>query len=72
MDSDNAQDRDFTTQVNIKFPFAITNNISGYLQTGGKNQSSIHWDLLANMRDGGEIYADDELIYKDGQFLFLS
>jgi aminopeptidase len=41
-----------------------------YLQTGGKNQSNIHWDLLANMRDGGEIYADDELIYKNGQFIF--
>jgi aminopeptidase len=40
-----------------------------YLQTGGKNNSNIHWDLLANMRDGGEIYADDELIYKGGEFI---
>jgi aminopeptidase len=41
-----------------------------YLQCGGKNQSSIHWDMIAEMRNGGEIYADDELIYKSGQFLF--
>jgi len=28
-----------------------------YLQTGGKNQSPIHWDLITEMRDGGEIWA---------------
>jgi len=33
----------------------------------GKNKSSIHWDLLKDMKDG-EIYADRELIYKDGEF----
>jgi aminopeptidase len=36
-------------------------------KTGGKNQSSIHWDLLKDMRTG-EIYADNELIYKKGKF----
>jgi len=40
-----------------------------YIQTGGKNQSPIHWDLISNMKNGGEIYADEELIYRDGQFL---
>ena len=40
-----------------------------YLQTGGKNQSTIHWDMIANMRDGGEILADGEVIYRDGVFL---
>ncbi len=42
-----------------------------YLQTGGKNQSSIHWDMITDMTKGGEIYADDELIYNNGEFLFL-
>jgi len=37
--------------------------------TGGKNMSSIHWDLLKDMRTG-EIYADNELIYKKGNFRF--
>jgi aminopeptidase len=41
-----------------------------YLQTGGKNQSSIHWDMIANMKNGGEIFADGEKIYESGKFLF--
>lgn len=40
-----------------------------YHQCGGKNDSSIHWDMIADMTNGGEIYADDELIYKNGNFL---
>jgi aminopeptidase len=40
-----------------------------YPETGGKNESPIHWDLLADMKEGGEIYADGELIYKNGTFL---
>ena len=39
-----------------------------YPETGGKNQSSVHWDMLADMRQGGEIYADNQLIYKNGKF----
>ena len=39
-----------------------------YLQSGGKNQSAIHWDMIADMRKGGEIYADGEVIYRDGFF----
>ena len=42
-----------------------------YLQCGGKNQSAIHWDMIGNMTNGGEIYADDEKIYESGKFLFL-
>jgi len=37
-------------------------------KTGGKNQSSIHWDLLKDMRTG-EIHADDELVYEKGKFI---
>ncbi len=42
-----------------------------YKQCGGKNESSIHWDMIANMKDGGEIYADEELIYKNGKFIIF-
>jgi len=38
-------------------------------ETGGKNQSSIHWDFLKDMRTG-QIYADNELIYEKGKFTF--
>jgi aminopeptidase len=37
-------------------------------EIGGKNQSSIHWDLLKDMRTG-EIYADNELVYQKGKFI---
>ncbi|TYB85864.1 MAG: aminopeptidase [Kosmotoga sp.] len=38
-------------------------------ESKGRNQSDIHWDMLCDMRTGGEIYADGELIYKDGKFI---
>lgn len=40
-----------------------------YYQTGGRNDSAVHWDMITDMTQGGEIYADDELMYKDGKFL---
>lgn len=40
-----------------------------YIQSGGKNQSAIHWDMISDMRKGGEILADGEVIYRDGYFL---
>lgn len=42
-----------------------------YLQTGGKNHSPIHWDMITDMRQGGEIWADEEKIYENGFFLAL-
>jgi len=40
-----------------------------YSQTGGKNKSSVHWDMITDMKNGGQIFADDELIYENGEFL---
>lgn len=37
--------------------------------TGGTNASAIHWDLIKDMKAGGQIYADDELFYENGTFL---
>lgn len=42
-----------------------------YLQAGGKNQSAIHWDMIGNMKNGGEIFANGEKIYDSGRFLFV-
>ena len=39
-----------------------------YAETGGKNDSSVHTDLVCDLREGGELYADGELIEKDGRF----
>jgi aminopeptidase len=40
-----------------------------YLQTGGKNESSVHWDMITDMTQGGSIEADGTEIYRNGQFL---
>ena len=40
-----------------------------YPETKGENESTIHWDMLCDMSDGGQIFADGELIYEDGEFL---
>jgi aminopeptidase len=40
-----------------------------YKQCGGMNQSTIHWDMITDMRNGGEIIADGEVIYRDGAFV---
>lgn len=40
-----------------------------YKQTGATNQSAIHWDMITDMTDGGEIYADGEKIYENGKFI---
>jgi aminopeptidase len=40
-----------------------------YPETGGQNKSALHWDLICDLRSGGEVYADGELVYRDGAFL---
>ncbi len=40
-----------------------------YHQCGGKNESTVHWDMITDMRAGGEIWADGEKIYENGYFL---
>ena len=40
-----------------------------YAETGGKNDSSVHTDLVCDLRDGGGLYADGELIQENGRFL---
>ena len=42
---------------------------ASYPETGGKNKSGLHWDLIKNMKNGGKIYADGTLIYENGKFL---
>jgi aminopeptidase len=40
--------------------------------TGGENESGLHWDIVCDLRNGGEVYADGELVYRDGRFLGVS
>lgn len=41
----------------------------GYPETGSKNTSAVHWDMICDMRDDSEIYVDGELFYKNGEFV---
>jgi aminopeptidase len=47
-----------------------------YPETGGKNQSALHWDLSAlywdlicDLRRGGRLSADGDAIMVDGDFV---
>jgi len=42
---------------------------AAYPETGGKNRSGLHWDMVCDLRQGGEIYGDGELFYRNGKFL---
>lgn len=42
---------------------------ASYAETGGKNRSNIHWDIVKDLRKGGEIYLDGELVQKNGKWL---
>ncbi|HET7011089.1 MAG TPA: aminopeptidase [Anaerolineales bacterium] len=68
----NNQIQDFTR--NILFDEKIGGTIhlalgSGYPDTGSHNRSAIHWDMLCDMRQGGEILFDGQTVYRDGRFL---
>ena len=43
---------------------------AGYPETGAKNKSAIHWDMICDMRTDSEILVDGELFYKNGEFVF--
>jgi aminopeptidase len=40
----------------------------GFPEAGGRNESGLHWDMICDMRAGGEIWVDGELFYQNGQF----
>jgi aminopeptidase len=39
-------------------------------QLGGRNRSALHWDLVVDLRKGGELWCDGELVQRDGTWLF--
>jgi aminopeptidase len=42
---------------------------SSFKELGGENDSALHWDMVCDLREEGEVYADGELIWKAGRFL---
>lgn len=57
----------FDEKIGGSFHMALGN---GYPETGSKNKSVIHWDMICDMRADSEILVDGELFYKDGRFVF--
>lgn len=41
---------------------------ASYPETGGKNESAIHVDMVCDLHEG-EIVVDDELLYRNGEFV---
>ena len=39
---------------------------NGFPFIGGKNESAVHWDMVKDLRRGGELYLEGELVQKDG------
>jgi aminopeptidase len=42
---------------------------SGYPETGSSNRSAIHWDLICDLRHGGEVTADGQPVLRDGRYV---
>ncbi|HEY0389748.1 MAG TPA: aminopeptidase [Gaiellales bacterium] len=42
---------------------------AAFPEAGGTNRSSLHWDIVRDLRQGGEVYGDGQLIGRDGAFL---
>ncbi|MGO8673078.1 MAG: aminopeptidase [Capsulimonadaceae bacterium] len=58
----------FDEKIGGTFHLALGNS---YPETGGKNVSSLHWDMICDMRPdagGGAVYADGVVIHENGQW----
>jgi aminopeptidase len=42
---------------------------ASYPETGGINESALHWDMVCDLRQQGEVWVDDVLFLKDGKIL---
>jgi aminopeptidase len=41
---------------------------ASYPETGGENESAVHTDLVCDLRQGGRIEVDGEVLQEDGKF----
>lgn len=40
----------------------------GYPESGSRNQSAVHWDMICDLRADSEILVDGELFFRNGRF----
>jgi aminopeptidase len=43
---------------------------NGFPFLGGNNVSNVHWDMVKDLRQGGQIFCDGELVQENGAWLF--
>ncbi|PLS77813.1 MAG: aminopeptidase [Chloroflexi bacterium] len=43
---------------------------NGFPFIGGKNRSNVHWDMVKDLRQGGQIFCDGELVQENGVWQF--
>jgi len=56
----------FDEKIGGSFHLAVG---AGYPESGSHAESAIHWDMVCDLRDGGEITADNQTLYKNGRFV---
>jgi aminopeptidase len=42
---------------------------ASYTYAGGRNESAVHWDMVKDLRRGGELHLDGEVVQRDGAWL---
>jgi aminopeptidase len=42
---------------------------NGFPKAGGVNKSALHWDMICDLRSGGRILADGQVIHENGRWL---
>ena len=57
----------FDEKIDGTIHLAIGAGIPG---VGGLNRSSVHWDMVKDLRTGGKLYADGELAQESGAWQF--
>ena len=53
-------------KINGSFHLALG---AGYPETGSQNESAVHWDMICDLRRGGQVRVDGQLLYRDGRFV---
>jgi aminopeptidase len=42
---------------------------ASYPETGGRNESAVHWDMVCDLRKGGRITVDGDVLMENGELL---
>ncbi|AEB12862.1 aminopeptidase [Marinithermus hydrothermalis] len=56
----------FDEKIGGTVHFALGN---AYPESGGRNASAVHWDIVLDLRSGGKILVDGAVLQEDGRFV---